>query len=858
MTLPNQGTIDLIATQILVDIKGVLDNLNKLDPRVNTSSERIKVLATELQAWASVMGISVDGLTQRLRAMNAALGSGGIGISNQELNKANGLANGIGGIGKAAEKTKAPIQNIGNEMEKSSKKSKWSIDVVRTALGVLTAMLVNVVLSAFIDFFKKSIQGAMDLEKAMWRVNNAEIALSKVGVDISMKGLTEGAEKIAKELEVFTSQEVLEALSDAASGLAKFGFTEEQLLTLTRGAAIMNKVTNSGATLEATMNEVMSSLISPQGKSIASLNIGFGEVVMTAKALELQLIRAGEAASDLTAEENRQVKYAVFLDEVARNAGTFGEYLDTNAAKIERNTAAWKNLQNVFGQTWNNMIPELTPIFEWLQKEMERASLEKLFKKATPEAERFSNTYGKIVARLEMGTALTEEEYEYLKNTISLLSAADILKAFPDPAAIKNPMVRELVQDLIDLKTAAENVPDPLIPPATATQEETEAFNELSKGLAEVAAEAQNALDELELLSKQKAFDIHADLLIDIEDIDIEFAQKMEDVERDLQQTLEDIAIDTQNKIADLKTQAREDEMRAELEFQQKMKELRQRFLMDLDDALHARDARQVLRLIKQYEADKKNALDQKNLEDKLRREKLAADIKAARLEEQRKIAEAQREAARKMQELEIEKQREIAAAYEKEARKLEDLKLWNQREAEEIARHAQEKNDKLVAAYIAAVGVHSFYEGQINKLIAGYSAANIAAIDAMYAHMAGVYAGISAMYASGMGMINGLGAAGGGGGGGRVPMMAEGGTFVANKPTLAIFGERGRERATFTPLDRTGRDVNKIFGNTSGLGGGGELKIEMLLSPDLEARIIENTMSRTADVVLSINRSKA
>ena len=35
---------------------------------------------------------------------------------------------------------------------------------------------------------------------------------------------------------------------------------------------------------------------------------------------------------------------------------------------------------------------------------------------------------------------------------------------------------------------------------------------------------------------------------------------------------------------------------------------MREKFLMDLDDALHARDARQILKLIKQYELDKLQA----------------------------------------------------------------------------------------------------------------------------------------------------------------------------------------------------------------------------------------------------------
>jgi hypothetical protein len=85
----------------------------------------------------------------------------------------------------------------------------------------------------------------------------------------------------------------------------------------------------------------------------------------------------------------------------------------------------------------------------------------------------------------------------------------------------------------------------------------------------------------------------------------------------------------------------------------------------------------------------------------------------------------------------------------------------------------------------------------------------------------------------------------------------AEGGTFLADKPTSMVFGEAGLEMATFTPIGRTGRDVNKVFSNMGGGSGNGNIQIEMLLSPDLEGRIISNTLNKTADVVFRTGRSK-
>lgn len=83
---------------------------------------------------------------------------------------------------------------------------------------------------------------------------------------------------------------------------------------------------------------------------------------------------------------------------------------------------------------------------------------------------------------------------------------------------------------------------------------------------------------------------------------------------------------------------------------------------------------------------------------------------------------------------------------------------------------------------------------------------------------------------------------------------------MIADQPTSVVFGDNGIEAAQFTPLGRTGADVNKLFSNLSGAGGGstgGNVGIEILLSPDLEGRIVANTLSQTASVFVKTARTK-
>ena len=87
---------------------------------------------------------------------------------------------------------------------------------------------------------------------------------------------------------------------------------------------------------------------------------------------------------------------------------------------------------------------------------------------------------------------------------------------------------------------------------------------------------------------------------------------------------------------------------------------------------------------------------------------------------------------------------------------------------------------------------------------------------------------------------------------------QAEGGTIVARKPTVAIFGEAGPEMATFTPLNKLGTNAPRITpANAGQMTRSGRLRLELLLSPDLEAKIIDDTLGEIADVNFTIERAR-
>ena len=69
------------------------------------------------------------------------------------------------------------------------------------------------------------------------------------------------------------------------------------------------------------------------------------------------------------------------------------------------------------------------------------------------------------------------------------------------------------------------------------------------------------------------------------------------------------------------------------------------------------------------------------------------------------------------------------------------------------------------------------------------------------------------------------------------------------------MFGESGPEIASFIPLRKLGG--SNPTGGLSAAGANGKVDIELWLSPDLEARVMNNTLNETANVFAKINRSK-
>lgn len=407
----------------------------------------------------------------------------------------------------------------------------------------------------------------------------------------------------------------------------------------------------------------------------------------------------------------------------------------------------------------------------------------------------------------------------------------------------------------VDLDTV--NVPSV---PTAPKKIDTVTGETVQSTLLEEQTDLQKALEKMneeilqsQLKLEQDMRDVAIDLGRAMVDITKEYAQKRADAERDYANKISDINRNYAEKIASIEAaqwearqQARVDEEQREREFQNKMQELKEKFLMDLDDALHERNARQILKLIKQYNLDKtqmerQHAIEEQNAREteRIQQESFERQKQAAQEARDRELEDAQIDFERKMEELKIQEDREVEAAVLKANRKLQDLEREN-----------LDRNTLIAAGLVNDFNLTQSMLGQIDQLFTDH-----------YGYVTGVYQAMMAMLSQPIqlgavttsGTTTGTLPPAGGIGGTENPGM---GGSNASSDMRSKFGGLSK----LPIISRTKMDTNRVF---SGMGGSGRsgrdgaLTIDLTLSPDLEARVVKNTMDKTADVITKVRRSK-
>lgn len=825
---PNQA-VDIIATKILIDAKGATETLKAFSKEVTTAQAKLTAIKQLISAVSRQMNGDLKGATAAVQRFSKALDVNPAAIRS--------VGNELRNVGQAS-------QQAGKAAEGSFARLTAGANIARIAIGTLVAQGLFLLQQAVVSVFQSAIEQATDFEATLYRIQNVERQLSLEGIEVSTAGLLKGIKDIQAALPIFSKEDVAELVGSIAITTKELGYTEDQILKLAAATAILNVNSAEEETLLQTQAKITNSLVSPMAKSIGNLGLSFGKAKIEAKGFELGILQVGEKFDDLTEKEKSEIKFNIVLEtagiegvddieqlrtmiqEAGGDFAALDQYLDSNAAKLEMNKAAWSDLLKTFGEVIVPFVPGVTSLFETLQDSLNGIKIILI------EFLTLIGTLGVATKAVLSGSIKSWDDY---KNVIK--EARDLLLT-----DLTNTFFKETPEGASDFIT--ENYLNRIKPTAETATAAIEDMNEA----AEENEDAQNALQELDekiqdiiIDAKQAKEDLDIKLEQKQQDLDTEYNRKAEDAARDHADKLQDIDTNARQKAEDAKRKAREDEKKAERDLLQKLKELRERFLLDLEDALRERDARQVLRLIKEYKLEKQNILDRKKLDDQERKERLAEELRNIEIERQRKIEQEQIDYQRKLADLALQKQREQ-----------EELALWYQREQEDIQRNIEQKLEKLLAGYIAEETLTEEHQGAITAILAKHFGNNMALVDQMVAYMQSRFAQMGQLAAAGLqgytGSNPGLLAAK------NLQVTnptaprryAEGGTHIADRPTTVTFGEAGLEMAQFTPLGRNGKDVNKIFGDLGGAMGG-SLQLGIMLSPDLRAEIINTTMDKVA-----------
>ena len=840
------GDTEQVRYDILIEAKQAIQNLKTIMKTTEDNTTKMQLFSVLVIDSAKKWGTSWQQALGVYRQLNAELSKSKKGTlfgqtGGQDLmGGTEKYLQSLDDAGRLQTKVAQSADQMGNAVESSSKRAARGIDAVRIALGVLVSMIIFRAIAAVETFFRGAIEQATQFEETLYRLRNVEESLSMQGVEITMDGLKEGIAEIQKLLPIFSKEDVSGLVGSLAISTKQLGLTEQQIIDLSRAVAILNIRSEKQEDLQTTGQHVLSSILTGNAKGISALGVAFTDNTMKAMAMKLGFLEAGEALSELSENEKGLTKLNIILESTAQETANVGEYLDSNSAKVKQNEASWKDLQVTVGQTLLPLIPVLTGGISILTDAVN------LGKVAVIEFLTAFGTLGVVMAGVLTGRITSVKQFaSVVKESMDTLRETITNQFFLEEPENAPEWFKRGWGQLI--KEEADTATGPVQDLGEAIEEVD--LDEFQQKIEDIIEDTANAREDLAENLNRK-----------LEDLDTEYLRKAEDAEKDYLRKVEDINQNYQDDIAKIKRDHREEDEKDEAKYQLALWELRQRFLMNLEDALHARDARQIIRLQKQYAIDKEALRRKHELENSEREQSQRDELADAEQRRQERLADARIEYEQKLADLSLAKQREQ-----------QDLQKWYEREQADIELAMQRKLETLIKGWMDEKKITEANAAEVYGILLKYFGPG-GMTDSLYQYMmdsmiATTQGAIAAAAASMTGMLGG----GVGGGGYTVPLStgdggsggsthkgrAEGGSLLATRPTRELFGEAGPELVTFTPINRIGRNEGKldVSGGLSGMDG--KIRVLIDLSPGLEGRIIEKSMDGVGNILAQVNRSK-
>jgi len=555
-------------------------------------------------------------------------------------------------------------------------------DIAKFVFGSILGVGAVQVLRSLINFLKEAAIAGREFTQSIFKLSVAVRALQRRGLDITFKSTLEDIDELRKRFVIFSQKEMVEGIAQVQLLTRNFGFTEDQIKDVAEVSAALGVIL--GKDFNEAAREVALFLSSGYAESMQRAGFSVNRLTVQQEALRMGI---NKSYLEMTEAERAAAAYSLIMrqssdvieDAVAFQDTLVGRYRATDVAIRDISASIGQDLLPTIvnlKEAWIDLLGPLVDVFNWIGKvNAQTFASQEAMEQTDKELE------DGIITLKEYGKRYAELYEQFLEMKLGEVEFGGF-----DPLTGQPLGVAEMIdEESTDARQASEDLKNAI-------------WDEIQKGNIRIR-------------------DAEADLLRDLEALDVDFFNKQEDLwteharrreeiilkaNQSLADTYEKYLLDVSQinrqynkKIEDAQDDYRKKEIDAEEKFQEKLRQLRENFLLSLEDAVRARDAYQIARLKRKF------SMDKANLE---RERKLAKDSRKRGLEDQKKDLEAQRaERLRtlkenhdlRMRQIAENRDRELALLEKKHQEELDDLDKWLERQKEERElKHQQTMDD--------------------------------------------------------------------------------------------------------------------------------------------------------------------
>jgi hypothetical protein len=726
---------------------------------------------------------------------------------------------------------KALSQAVREVKEETQATTKSTFDLGNAAQRVFRSIIGFVVLNILrrlLDAYGELIEKGKAFADSIVDISIAVRKLQREGENITFREVTDEIARLREEFGLFTEKELNAGLSSLLILGNQLNLTKQQIFDIAEATAVAATVT--GVNYKEAIDRVARALATGQTRGLVELNLAISEASIAEEAYRLGLAETGEA---LDRNTKAQALYSLIVKE--SNA------LNEDAIAIQDTLVGGliveeKSLEQISDEIGTKLLPTKKLLLSIINE------LIGAYFRLQERGQEFGITIIEFVARPVIGAVAIFQELQSVLDGTGF-SLERLGKTF------------EGLSEQLD-----ETLQGFFFP------EEALALGDLPKGLQDTADETTTAGDELNdalqdlfiklresLIDGNQAVEKEGRRIADtLADIEAKLAQKLQELTAKLAFDRAKIWRDFNDKVADINAKARDRELDAERKFQDRMRSLRAKFLLDLEEAVQERDARQIIRLIKRFKLQ----------QDELRRQR-DSEFRDLADQRERELRDLRIQRDRRLRELDLEfafRQQKLLAQAKFDA---DQAEIDSERRLREIQIATQQRNEELVRRFADEQELTKAFADNITRLLKNTFGPD-GRIEAIYDYFLELTQAVFESLADSVNQLNRLnnflninpearytppGA----------PGFAEGGTLIARRPTVAVFGEAGPERVDFTPLTRPGRNVGKVFGGQApGTSTGqGRATLVVSLTPGLMAEMMNNTLGEMANIIVETNRQR-